>query len=425
MKKQNLVLLAIGFLMSSFVAFAENAGQEKATSKEGIQSNILTIYKDATLIQQTRTLSAVTGKSVFVFQGIPSTICPESLMISPVTKEGGLEIVEFSLSPVIAGASELGATLSLNNTTSNVSKEIQLLYLFKNLDWHINYSLYFSSNYEDVKLNAWIEINNRCGVDFTKSQLQFIDSTVPATFSPLAASANQNDAQLNKEGEGKSASEQAHAYVYDQLVDIPAQGAKKIAWVSSQNIKAKQDYRLFVGGKYLEDMDGKSAHPEIETWISFQNAKEQTLGRSLPKGDATLYRGDEKGGIEVLGKAFIPHTPIGKEVSVRIPATQAEKNISTAQDSQALRIFETDLEQTEFKKLSDKITEASYRLNLKNKASQPITIRVTLDLPKGEWTVVRENISHQQNGDYQVFWTIQIGANSEVDLKYRVRLIRV
>ena len=109
---------------------------------------------------------------------------------------------------------------------------------------------------------------------------------------------------------------------------------------------------------------------------------------------------------------------------MKVPATQAEKNFSTPNDNKALRTFETELEQTEFKKLSDKITESSYRLNLKNKANQPITIRVTLDLPQGEWTVVRENISHQQNGDQQVFWTIQIGANSEVDLKYRVRLIR-
>ena len=426
MKKQNLILVMISLWASSFSAFGSAEVQEKSPVKDGVQSNILTIYKDATLIQQIRAISTEAGKAEYFFQGIPSSICPESFMISSVEKEGGFQVSEFSLAPPAAGTPDLGVVLSLNNSASNLIKQIQLLYLFKNLDWHIDYALYFSPNYENVKLNAWIEVNNKSGVAFSKAQIQFIDCLVPASFFPLNAPADlaQTNVQTQK-GEGGALSEHSHAYVYDRSVDIPANGIKRISWVTSQEIKAKQEYCLFVGGNYLNDMEGKTAHPLVETRISFQNSKEQTLGQPLPKGEATLYHGDEKGAIEVLGKAFIPHTAVGQEVSVKIPATQAEKNSSAQQGSQVLRTFETELEQTEFKKLSDKITESSYRLNLKNKANQPIIIRVTLDLPKGEWTVVRENISHQQNGDHQVFWTIQIGANSEVDLKYRIRLIRV
>ncbi|NBT85839.1 MAG: hypothetical protein EBT45_05005 [Alphaproteobacteria bacterium] len=425
MRKQNLILLTVSLFVGSFEAFGEAEVHEKLPLKDSIQSNILTIYKDATLIQQTRSISTETGKDGNTsFQGVPNTICPESLMITSAAKEGGFEISEFSLAPTAAGASDLGVILSFKNTTSNLLKQIQLLYLFKNLGWHIDYALYFSANYEDVKLNAWIAVNNKSGVGFSKSQIQFVDCLIPASFVPLNPSIDSVQAEPSHKGEMQTSSEPAHAYVCDQLVDIPANGIKRISWVNSLEIKAKQDYRLFVGGAYLDDMEGKSAHPIVETWISFQNTKEQTLGMPLPKGEVTLYNGDEKGAIEVLGKAFIPHTAVGQEVSVKVPATQAEKNFSTPNDDKALRTFETELEQTEFKKLSDKITESSYRLNLKNKANQPITIRVTLDLPQGEWTVVRENISHQQNGDQQVFWTIQIGANSEVDLKYRVRLIR-
>ena len=425
MRKQNVILLIASLLFSSFAAFGNAEVQEKLPLKDSIQSNILTIYKDATLIQQIRSISPEAGKDGYSFQGIPSSICPESFMISSSAKENSFEISEFSLAPAAAGTSDLGMILSFKNTTPNLLKQIQLLYLFKNLDWHIDYALYFSANYEDVKLNAWIEVNNQSGVAFSKAQIQFIDCSIPASFvalSPVVDSAKA-DMQLHKE-ETHVMPEHAYAYVCDRLIDIPASGAKRISWVNSQGIKAKQDYRLFVGGAYLEDMEGKTTRPMVETWLSFQNTKEQTLGQPLPKGEATLYHSDEKGAIEVLGKALIPHTAVGQEVSVKVPATQAEKNFTTTNDNKTLRSFETELEQTEFKKLSDKITEASYRLNLKNKANQPITIRVTLDLPQGEWTVVRENISHQQNGDQQVFWTIQIGANSEVDLKYRVRLIR-
>eukprot|EP01037_Dinobryon_pediforme_P011687 gene11687-11776_t len=47
------------------------------------------------------------------------------------------------------------------------------------------------------------------------------------------------------------------------------------------------------------------------------NTKEQTLGMPLPKGEVTLYHGDEKGAIEVLGKAFIPHTAMAKDPTVK------------------------------------------------------------------------------------------------------------
>lgn len=424
MKKRNVILVSVALWLISVSAFYSLAAQDKSAQTDPVQSNILTIYKDATLIQQIRAVSTEAGKSEYSFQGVPTSVYPESLMISCATKENSFEISEFTLAPPMADASELAVTLSLNNKTADLLKQIRLLYLFKNLDWHIDYALYFSPNYEDVQLNSWIEVSNRSGVSFAKAQVQFIDSAVPASFASLMASTDSVQTDKQPKAQVSNVSDQARAYVCDQSIDIPAQGSKKISWVNSPQIKAKQDYRLFVGGSYLDDMSGKLAYPVVETWISFQNTNGQALGKPLPKGEAILYHGDDKGAIEVLGKAFIPHTPVGQEVNLRIPTTQAEKNLSAIHDNRVLQTFETELEQTEFKKLSDKITEASYRLNLKNKSGQAITIRVTLDLPKSEWTVVRENISHQQNGEHQVFWTIQIGANSETDLKYRVRLIR-
>ena len=157
MKKQNLILVMISLWASSFSAFGSTEVQEKSPVKDGVQSNILTIYKDATLIQQIRAISTEAGKAEYFFQGIPSSICPESFMISSVEKEGGFQVSEFSLAPPAAGTPDLGVVLSLNNSASNLIKQIQLLYLFKNLDWHIDYALYFSPNYENVKLNAWIE----------------------------------------------------------------------------------------------------------------------------------------------------------------------------------------------------------------------------------------------------------------------------
>ncbi len=420
MKRQVLVLACLALLsFPQSWAEPEVTTQSKTVSKDTIQTTALTIYKDATLVQQMRALTVEAGKNTYSLNQIPSSIYPESLMITLLQNDGNMELLEYSVGGETDNP-DLQMKMLIDSKTSGVCNT-NILYLFKSLEWRIDYVLHFSPHYEEVFLNGWIEIVNKSRISFANTQVQFVDSKVPAYYSH-SAGVDETNKQCAPDAVSPSNS-YPHAYIYTLPIDIPTLGSKKIAWVHSQHVKAKQDFRVFVGGHYLEDMETKSAHPTVETWISFTNTDEHGLGKPLPTGLASLYHADEKGRLQVLGKASIPHTPVGHDVSVKIPPTQAENCALTGQ-VQALKSFETELEQTEYKKLSDKITEAGYRLNLKNKSDRPITIRVTLDLPDGEWTIVRENISHQQDGDKQAFWTIQVNANAEIDLKYRVRLIR-
>jgi hypothetical protein len=425
MKKQMSILFFLALLsLTQSWGQPEVVAQTKNVFKDTIQSTALTIYKDATLAQQMRTLTVDAGRNTYFLGHIPSTIYPESLMITLVPGNKDIQVLECSVGEETNNP-DLQMKMLLDSKTSSTCNA-ELLYLFKNLEWRIDYVLHFSPNYEEVYLNGWIEIANKSGVPFSKAQVQFVDSRIPAYYSSLNVSSVTSDEKDKLSApDALLSSNYPHAYIYALPIDIPALGSKRISWVYSQHVEAKQDFRVFVGDHYLEDMEGKPAHPTVETWISFANTNDHGLGQPLPSGVASLYHADEKGRLEVLGKASIPHTPIGQDVSVKIPPTQAENCSFTTGQARALKAFETELDQAEFKKLSDKITEASYRLNLKNKSDRPITIRVTLDLPNGEWTIVKENLSHQQNGDQQAFWTIQVDANSEVDLKYRVRLIRV
>jgi hypothetical protein len=292
-------------------------------------------------------------------------------------------------------------------------------YAFQNISWNTSYAFHFSANYQKVHVNSWLEVKNQTDVDFPRLNLQFIDTNLP--FSSVPESKEEDPHPANKGG---------HTYFLNNVSALARQSSKYFNWSSAHDVTVNQDYRIFVGAAFLEDMGGKSATPPVETWVSFANVKEQGMGVPLPLGTATLSCEDTNGHVQVLGKTEIPHTDSGQEVSVKIPNLSFEGSASLG--VKRLRFIETELVQTEYKKL-DKTIEANYRLSIRNKLpldaseadKKPISIRVPLDFPEGaEWVVVRENIGHQQNGSNQIYWIVQVSPGTDVDLKYRIRITR-
>jgi hypothetical protein len=72
------------------------------------------------------------------------------------------------------------------------------------------------------------------------------------------------------------------------------------------------------------------------------------------------------------------------------------------------------------------MTESHYCLTLKNAGSEPIVIRVVLDLPLNidHWEIIRETIQHDKTGDNTVYWNVSVPANGNVQLKYQLRYIK-
>lgn len=391
----------VGIIMLGHVStYANN------NAVQTVHSTALTIYKDGALLRQGRSLPLSKGKTLIPITGIANTIVQESLMLllSALPKEAVIDETTLSKSD-----NENAYTLNVlvNSNVNEPKSFVSLIYLFKNISWRPFYVIQFSSGYQQLIVSTFFEITNTSGISFKDAQVQFVDGNIP----PINPNTTDNENSRIK------------GYIYKDILDLPKNENKRLTWVTSDHIKTKQDYRVFVGGEYLNNMDGKVANPIVQTWISFNNTASNTLGQDLPKGTAILYL-DHNGQLESLGSTFLPHTPVGQEISVRVPSTHVEKNDKNSE--KGLKFIETELEQNQFRRLSDtQNTESHYRLEIKNKSLKPITIRVTLDLPPNvvNWEIIRETLPHKTNANEQVFWNVEVPANGQTQLKYQLRFI--
>lgn len=405
-------------------------GGRSVAKKEPLATS-LSVYKDVALLRKIHPLASQAGMHSLSITGIPVTWIPESLLVNILPDNKKTKIIDYTIDP---NSSDSGLVLQLginsSDTTTDSQHQLELIYLFTNFSWQINYVAELSPTCDSLHFNGWVELKNKSGVSFEKVNVQLVDA--PAPMRPLLKTTSSTAPSPLSSGKTESAplqekpqSIEPHSYVIPEAIDFRKDGDKRVIWVQAQDIKAKQDYRVFVGGGLLEDRDGKIEHPPIETWISFNNNSEiqEGLGQPLPGGMITIYQHDNVGGLEMLGQSTIPHIGSGQEISLKIPSTHSNK-AALGSDIEINQVVSSNLEQTDYKRLSEKIIELGYHLTLTNKSEQAVSVRVILDLPNVEWTIVRETPVHQQTHPHEVFWVIDIPAKGESDLKYRLRLMK-
>ncbi|MDP3371545.1 MAG: hypothetical protein Q8S21_01420 [Candidatus Paracaedibacteraceae bacterium] len=388
--------------------FVAEPTKNSVAASNNVLATAITFYKDGALIRQGQILPLIKGKHPAHSTGIASSIVYESLMLSlsALPKEASIEEV------TVEKAEEentMALSLTVNSTVAEPKNYVNITYLLRNMSWKPYYAIQFTSGYQELIFNGWIDIVNKTGIALKNAQIQFVDGNIP----PI-----QGDAADKAQGKAKG-------YAYKGILDMKKNETKRINWVFSGALKAKQDYRIFVGGKFLKDMESKAANPIVETWVSFRNVTENALGQDLPQGTAVLYYQDDNGHLEVLGNTSLPHMAAGQEVSVKIPSTQIDK-IDKNNKKESKRI-ETELEQNQYRALSDlHMTESHYCLTLKNTSAEPVVIRVMLDLPFDveHWEVIRETIQHEKTGETSIYWSVPVPANGSVQLKYQLRYIK-
>lgn len=374
----------------------------------GILATTLTFYKNGALIRQGQLLPLSIGKHLMHITGIANSIIKDSLMVSLSALPTEATITESTFSKADEETS-LVLDLIVNSTVHEPKSYVNLIYLLQNMSWKPFYAIQFTSGYQQLMFNGWIEITNTAGISFKNAQIQFVEGNIPV---------------INGENIEK-ANTKAKGYSYKGILDMQENETKRLNWVSSASLKSKQDYRIFVGGKYLNDMDSKPESPIVETWVSFYNTTDNTLGQDLPQGPVVLYYQDEHGQLEVLGSATLSHIAIGQEISVRIPSTQIDK-FEKNNKKESKRI-ETKLVQNQFRASNEtQMTEAHYCLDLKNTGSESQIIRVVLDLPNDvvNWEIIRETQPREKNVENHIHWNVSVPANGHAELKYHIRFIK-
>ena len=147
----------------------------------------------------------------------------------------------------------------------------------------------------------------------------------------------------------------------------------------------------------------KRVKPQI--YLTFDNKKENKLGMPLPKGIIRLYKEDAKGKTQFIGEDRIDHTPDNETIRLKM--------------GEAFNLT-GEMKRANYNKISDKVTQASFEIILKNAGDQAVFVDIKQSFPNG-YKLIEQSLEGKKLTSNQVKWKIQVPAKGQNSFTYKVR----
>jgi len=290
---------------------------------------------------------------------------------------------------------------------------VVLSYLTHGLSWSADYVAELSPDEKTVNLNGWVTLTNQSGITYKEAKLQLVAGNVnqvrPEVMRTLPMAA-ASDMVVPAPKMREQAAFEYHLYSLDRPTTINQNQTKQVALLSAAGIPVTKTY-LFDNisqryGGYLDRNAGDPQRVNAAIRLKFQNDEASKLGMPLPGGTMRVYKADDDGEAIFVGEDHIDHTPKNE----RVDLTLGEAFDITAR-----------ARQVSFEKISDKVYESSYEIELKNAKTEAVTATLRESLP-GQWKILDESASHEQLNASTAQWQVQVPSEGSAKLTYKVRI---
>ena len=310
-------------------------------------------------------------------------------------------------------------TVLLNNSATKKQNDhiFQLTYLTHGLSWQADYILKLSSNETHADLLGLATLTNQSGVDYHNAEIQLIAGDINQA-SPVRAPAAK---RLSREMEFMSATypdldtetlSELHRYTLNGKNNLMDKQSKQIVFLSTNRIPVEKTLVLTGQNHYYSSYYHLPGQKQsVEVYINFRNSG-KGLGDPLPKGVVRAYIQEKQGDLHFVGEDTISHTANKGKVQLKLGHSfdvTAEKK------------------QTNFKKIPSpdqniRQFESAHQITLSNAKNKAVTVIVREPIP-GDWEILNESQRHRKITSNQVEWTVELPAESDVKLTYRVRTL--
>lgn len=198
-----------------------------------------------------------------------------------------------------------------------------------------------------------------------------------------------------------------HLYTLPRATTLKQNQTKQVRLLDASGVALERSYRLRGQATYYYS-PWRPADPKekVQVLMSFENRKSSGLGLPLPKGIVRVYQRDAAGRRQFVGEDRIDHTPKNERV---------EFLLGSAFDIVAER------RQTEFDRISDRITESAYEIVVRNHKEEAIEIEV-LEPLGGDWTMLDSSHPFDKTNAFEARFEIRVPADGGAKLTYRVRV---
>lgn len=299
-------------------------------------------------------------------------------------------------------------TLSVLLDAVGGSQVLELSYLTGGLGWKADYVANLSGDGKRMDLSGWVTLTNRSGTAYEEAKLQLVAGSVNRVQEPRAPRVMAAAAPMRaKAAEAvQEALMDYHLYSFERPTTIADNQTKQLALLSAEAAPVRREYLLAGADYYYRDRFGQIGQKlKPGVYVEFDN-KGGKLGVPLPAGVVRVYARDSKGAAQFVGEDRISHTAKNETVRLRL---------GEAFDITAER------KQTNYRKLGDTTTEASFRIDLRNAKDEAVVVKVQEPLP-GDWEMLQESAKSTKLSARVVGWAIEVPANGAAVLEYSVRV---
>ncbi|MDD3925691.1 MAG: DUF4139 domain-containing protein [bacterium] len=295
----------------------------------------------------------------------------------------------------------------------------EVRYLTGGIDWKSDYVATLSADEKTIDLTGWVTLNNRSGGTYRDARLKLmagdLNMVTPAPV-PVMEAAYARKAMLS-DASGEQFEEQSffeyHLYTLQRPTSILDNEVKQIELLSAARVPVNKLYyydgarRRYSPPGYRGYIPAGVENKKINTVIEMVNSAKNNLGMPLPAGKIRLNKGDADGSLQFIGEDVLGHTP--KDEVVRL-------YMGDAFDIVGERV------QTDTRKIADRVIEESYRIKIRNRKSEDITVRTVEHLDRyNDWEIVRTTAHYEKKDAGTVEFPLSVPAGKETVLEYTVR----
>jgi hypothetical protein len=294
-------------------------------------------------------------------------------------------------------------------------QQLELSYLSGGLSWQADYVGELAPGQDQLDLTGWVTLNNRSGTSYRNAALQLVAGDVnrvePVMYAPQAEAMMLRAAAAPPNMQEESLFEY-HLYTLGRRTTIADNQTKQVPLLEAPAVKV--DKALLIRGDqraYREARGNLWQDLDVGAYLEATNDQASNLGLPLPAGIVRIYQRDAQGNAQFIGEDRIDHTP--KHERIRLQLGQSF-------DVTARR------RQTTFEKRSGNGPwqyqfESAYEILVKNAKPEAERVVVQESIP-GDWTILEESAPHEKGNARTAVWSLEVPAEGEARLTYRVRV---
>ncbi|MCC6346457.1 MAG: DUF4139 domain-containing protein [Nitrospirales bacterium] len=298
---------------------------------------------------------------------------------------------------------------SLQNDTRG-EHTIEAAYLTQGISWNADYVVSMNKDDSRADISGWVTITNGSGATYENAKLKLVAGEVHRVTAAQEMRADIQPMTMKAMAppqfrEGSFA--EYHLYSLQRPSTIKDNQTKQIGFLEVEDVKTLKEYESmgedsFFRGVYSGDMPNQ----RVGVFIKIENRKENGLGIPLPRGTVRIYKRDGEGSLQFAGEDSIDHTPKDEKIRVKF---------GEAFDIAVVR------KQTTWRKLASDTYEASYRIAVRNRKEEDVTIKFVEPIP-GDWKIIESSHEGTKSSSSHAEFVVAAPKDKETVLSYTVRI---